>query len=134
MISPGSDESYMFLDVAAMIRKLFAGLRYSLAGLAHAYRRDASFRMEVWSAPAFLIFGYLVSPLSASEFLFLALSFALIIIAELINTAFERALERLHPERHELIGATKDIASAAVLIAICFAFLVVSVISWNRFS
>lgn len=116
-----------------MIQKLLTGLQNSLAGLAHAYRRDASFRMEVWSVPAFLIFGYLASPLSANEFLFLALSFALIIIAELINTAFERALERLHPERHELIGATKDIASAAVLIAVCFALLVASVISWSRF-
>lgn len=116
-----------------LIRKLLAGLRNSLAGLAHAYRRDASFRMEVWSAPVFLAFGYLASPLSPSEFLFLALAFALIIITELINTAFERALERLHPERHELIGATKDIASAAVLVAVCFALLVASVIAWRRF-
>ena len=116
-----------------MLQKLIAGLRNSLAGLAHAYRRDTSFRMEVWTAPLFLVFGYFVSPLSPSELLFLTLVFALIMITELINTAFERALERLHPERHELIGATKDIASAAVLIAICFALMVVVVISWNRF-
>ena len=89
--------------------------------------------MEAWTAPAFLIFGYFASPLSPSEFLFLLLSFTLIMMAELINTAFERALERLHPERHELIGATKDIASAAVFIAVCFALVVISVISWNRF-
>ena len=106
------------------IVKIVRSVGYSINGLKNAYRRDKSFRMEVWGSVAFLAFGYLFWPLEPYEFLFLSLSFCLILIAELINTAFERALERLHPEHHELIGASKDIASAAVLIAFVFAIIV----------
>src|SRR3989344_6890854 len=116
-----------------MLIKIIRGFLYSLQGLRHAYQKDKSFRIETWSGLVFIVFGYLFWPLEKIELLLLILSFTLILMSELINTAFERALERLHPERHELIGATKDIASAAVLIAICFALMVVVVISWNRF-
>jgi diacylglycerol kinase len=54
----------------------------------------------------------------------LVFSFALILLSELFNTALEIILERLHPERHDLIGAGKDIASAVVFAALLFAFFV----------
>ena len=85
--------------------------------------------MEVWGGVFFLLVGFVLWPLRAYEFLFLLLSFCLILIAELINTAFEHILDRLHPERHELIGKGKDIASAAVLVAFIFATAVVIVIA-----
>ncbi len=62
----------------------------------------------------------------------MALAFALILIAELLNTALERAWERLHPEHHELVGASKDIASASVFIAVIFAGLVVLIMALAR--
>jgi len=114
------------------VKKLLASLIYSLNGLKKAYQRDKSFRMEVWSAVLWILFGFFAWPLSRTEFLFLSGSYSLILITELINTAFEAALERLHPERHELISATKDIASAAVFMAIIFAIIVAGVIATSR--
>jgi diacylglycerol kinase len=64
--------------------------------------------------------------------LFLALSYALILITELQNTSFEKALDRLHPELHDDIGASKDIAAAAVLTAGLFALVVVLTIVARR--
>jgi diacylglycerol kinase len=72
-------------------------------------------------------------PLTQTEILFLALSYALILITELQNTSFEKALDKLHPELHDDIGASKDIAAAAVLTAGLFALCVVLVISAERF-
>lgn len=115
-------------------KKISKSTVYALNGLWYAYQHDKSFRMETWGSIAFILFGYVLWPLTATEFLFLALSFFLILIAELINTAFERALERLHPERHELIGMSKDIASSAVLLAFVFAIVVALTILFNRFS
>ncbi len=115
-----------------MFKKLLNSFQYALRGLKFAYRHDQSFRMEVWASPIIPIFGYLFWPVESYEILFLALSLALIFITELINTAFERALERLHPERHELIGVSKDIASAAVLMALIFTAVVLVVIFTNR--
>lgn len=109
----------------SMLIKIVTSVQYALKGLAAAYKRDKSFRMEVRGGAAFVLVGYFLWPLRPHEFLFLTLSFFLILITELVNTAFEHILDRLHPERHELIGAGKDIASAAVLMAFLFAGVVV---------
>lgn len=53
-----------------------------------------------------------------------ALTIGLVIVAELFNAALETLADHLHPERHPEIGATKDIAAAAVLIAALTAVLV----------
>ena len=50
------------------------------------------------------------------EFVFLTLSFATVIAAELFNTAFEVLIDHLHPEEHPLIGRAKDVSAAAVLV------------------
>lgn len=115
-----------------MIMKLYRSFWYSINGLIHAYRHDKSFYIEVWSSLLFIAFIFVFWPLEYYELLFVILSYILILIAELINTAFERALERLHPERHELIGASKDIASAAVLMAVVFAGAVAAVIAYSH--
>ena len=115
-----------------IIEKLGKSFEYSVNGLLVAYRKDRSFRLEVASSILFLIFSYLVWPLREIEILFLLLGFCLILIAELINTAFERILERLHPSRHEIIGEGKDIASAAVFIEILFTLAVAGSIVWAR--
>ena len=121
--------TFVYGMMEAMVFKITNSVHHALKGLCAAYKRDRSFRMEACGGALFVLVGYFLWPLRSSEFLFLALSFSLILIAELINTAFEQILERLHPERHELIGKGKDIASAAVLTAFIFAGIVVIVIS-----
>ncbi len=41
---------------------------------------------------------------------------ALVLAAELINTALEHLVDHLHPERHPRIKIVKDCAAAAVLL------------------
>lgn len=108
-----------------MITKIINSFRHSFRGLRYAYREELSFRMELAAAIILIAFGWLVWPLRVWELLALVFSFMFILVTELLNTALERALERLHPEQHRLIGASKDIASAAVLLAVVFAGLAV---------
>lgn len=114
------------------MKKIVKSFKNALRGLKQAYKRDKSFRMEVWSGWIFILVGYIFWPISEAEALFMVLAFALILIAELLNTALERAWERLHPEHHELVGASKDIASASVFIAVIFAGLIVIVMALSR--
>lgn len=100
----------------------------ALKGFCSAYMCDFNFRMQVWASLFFIGFGYVMYPLTQTELLFLALSYTLIIITELQNTSFEKALDKLHPELHHDIGASKDIAASAVLAAGLFALIVVVVI------
>jgi diacylglycerol kinase len=115
------------------LSKIFKSTRFATKGLGHAYRNDQSFRMEVAGVVGYLAVILLVWPLNQTEWLFLILSYFLILITELINTSVEHMLSRIHPEEHEAIGRSKDIASAAVLMAFLFAFCVVSSLIWNRY-
>ena len=115
-----------------MLKKLWRSTIYSWQGLRYAYTQDKSFRLEVRMAPVFAAFGFIFWPLSPVELLFLTLSYLLILICELLNTAIEALLLRLHPEKHELIGAAKDTASAAVLLCILFSVFTAAVIAANH--
>ena len=63
--------------------------------------------------PAAFYFGS-----SALETAVLLLATALVLIAELTNTAIEAAVDRVSTEHHTLAGAAKDAASAVVLVSI----------------
>ena len=56
-------------------------------------------------------------------------AYVLILLAEAINSAIETTSDRISPEKHELSKKAKDIASAAVFIAIIH-FAIVWILSW----
>jgi diacylglycerol kinase (ATP) len=55
--------------------------------------------------------------LSAGEWCWIALAIALVWIAEALNSALEALADAIHPERDARIGAAKDLAAGAVLVA-----------------
>jgi len=115
-----------------MVNKIYKSVRNALLGLSYAYSSDRSFRMEVGGSIIYIILGFFLWPLAGVELALLIGSYILILITELINTSIEQMLERLHPERHHLIGVSKDIASAAVLMAFLFAILITSLLILDR--
>lgn len=117
----------------SLVHKIFRRFIYVFKGIAYAVHKDASFKMQFYLGLIFvIIFGYVVSPLTQSEFIWLTLSWILVLITELQNSAFELALDRLHPEHHDNIGKSKDMAAGAVFIAGLFAFVVVVTIVLHR--
>ena len=101
---------------------------YAWQGLLVGSTKDMHVALCVFSIIPLALFGYVVRPLSLVELGFLALAYTLVLITELQNSALERALDRLHPERHEEIGIAKDMSAAAVLVAGIFALGVVATI------
>lgn len=55
--------------------------------------------------------------LSRVEWLFLLLAIALVLVAEMINTAVEVVVDLVSPNPHPLAGRAKDVAAGAVLLA-----------------
>jgi diacylglycerol kinase len=62
--------------------------------------------------------------ITAIEWLFLIAAMALVLCAEALNTALERTVDLLQPDRHRLARDAKDLGAAAVLIASLFALIV----------
>lgn len=60
-------------------------------------------------------------------------SLILLLAAEFLNTAIERLCNHLHPETHEAIKVTKDLASAGVFCVIALTALIWIVAVIDRF-
>lgn len=107
-------------------KKIFRSFRFGSKGLCHAYAVDKSFRMEInYGLPVYLVLGFILSPFEHWELFFFVFSYFFILVIELVNTAFEKMFDTLHPEEHELIRRSKDIAAGAVLMAFVFAAIVI---------
>ena len=117
-----------------IIARIINSTKYSLHGLHKAYLTDKSFNLDVKICSIILVIViYLLWPITETQFLFLFLSYFLVLIVELVNTSIEEMLDKLHPEKNEMIGLSKDIASAAVFLSIMLALVVVLVIALGKF-
>ena len=103
--------------------------KYAILGVLYAFRYDRGYRLQAISiGVAMTAIVYFLSPFNQTEWLFLGLAYALILITELQNTAFEEALDHLHPELHDKIGRSKDMAGGAVFLAGLFLIFVLVMI------
>jgi len=97
-------------------------LGFALHGLRLALRRERSFRTHLAAATAVL--GLLLATRPAPLWwAILGLAVGLVLVAELLNSALETLLDHLHPRPHPAIGAAKDLAAGAVLVASAVAML-----------
>jgi len=61
---------------------------------------------------------------SRTQWSLLVLAVALVLVAELMNSAVEHLVRVVHPDRHAVVGEALDIASGAVLVATGFSGVV----------
>ena len=98
-------------------------IRVCLSGLRYAVRYDFSVTYK-------LVLSLLV--LAASfclrqwlDFLMITAATALVLVAELFNSAIEAVCDFMEPNKNEKIGAIKDIAAAAVAVIMAVWLIVV---------
>ncbi len=87
---------------------------YALAGLSAAWHSEASFRQQLLAAAAALLALSLLQP-PLVWWALIVLVIGMVLAAELLNTALERVIDRLHPEYHPMLKVAKDCAAGAVL-------------------
>jgi diacylglycerol kinase (ATP) len=98
-----------------MIKKRLLGFRYAFRGIALLFATQANARIHL--AAAFTVFAAgLFFQVSRTEWILLALSICLVLMAEALNTALEFLTDLVSPGYHELAGKAKDTAAGAVLI------------------
>lgn len=103
---------------------IIKALGYSLKGLRFAWQETA-FRQEVFLSiiiiPAACFLGH-----SSIIRVILTLSWLLVLVAELFNSAIEAVVDRISTEQHPLSGQAKDLASAGV-----FVMILICIITWG---
>jgi len=105
-------------------RQVFSALRWSMKGLAAAWRHEASFRLEVLLAVVLIPLGLWLGH-GGIEKLLLVFAPVLVLAAELLNSAIEAVVDKVSPEFNELAGRAKDMGSAAV-----FLLILLTALSW----
>ena len=99
------------------VARLWNAARYSVAGLREAFRHHAAVRQELLAGVVLVPAAVLLGGDGVERALLLA-SLALVLIVELLNSAVETVVDRVGTEDNELSGRAKDIASAAVFVAL----------------
>ena len=100
------------------IARIIKAAMYSWQGLVACYKTEAAFRQELALAVVLVPLGLWLGD-SGLERALLVGSVLLVLIVELLNTGVEYVVDRFGGEIHELSGKAKDIASAAVFLALC---------------
>ncbi|NNE00571.1 MAG: diacylglycerol kinase family protein [Pirellulaceae bacterium] len=88
----------------------------AISGLAWAVRTQSSFWIHLPIAAAVIIVGALLQ-VELWRWAALVLAIALVMTAELLNSAIEQLVTVLHPDQDQRIGQALDAAAAGVLIA-----------------
>lgn len=102
------------------MKRLIAAFFFSLQGLKAAFKEEAAFRQEC-IATLFLVplaFYYSIDKISL---ILMIGSWILVLIVELLNSGIEAAIDRMGLEKHPLSKKAKDVASAAVFLALVLA-------------
>ncbi|APB70442.1 diacylglycerol kinase [Paenibacillus peoriae] len=97
--------------------------RYAAEGVMYALRTQVNMRIHVAVALLVIVAG-LTLHISRLDWLFVCVAIAIVIVAELFNTAVEATVDLISPDIHPLAKAAKDTAAGAVLLAAVFAVII----------
>ena len=108
-------------------------LSYAARGIFGALKRESSFQIQCICALALLVFCLVVRP-SLQWCAIFTVTSAVVLGLEMMNTALESILDKLHPEEHAEIGFAKDCLAGAVLFASIGAVIVFAIFIVSKFS
>ena len=89
---------------------------YSWRGLKQGWKSEEALRVELILAAVLMPVALWV-PVTAAERALLITVMAIVLIAEILNSAVEAVVDRVGEEFHPLSGKAKDMGSAAVFVA-----------------
>lgn len=103
---------------------------FSMQGLRTAWRDETAFRLQCAMLVPLVPAAFLLAH-SAVELALLLGSCALVMMAEMFNSAIERVVDRISTETHPLSGQAKDLGSAGVFIAMMIFLIMWVAIGWQ---
>lgn len=105
----------------------------TLGGIQEGLRTERAIKQEIAVALVALPLSFFVAK-DLWTWVALVGSLLFVLSIEFLNTAIERLCDHLHPEKHEAIRITKDLASAGVFFSIALCALVWLAALWARFA
>lgn len=107
-------------------KKLINSFKYAIEGFISSFKTERNMKLHVLAMILVIILG-LIFKLTKIEWFICIILIALIISAELFNTAIETIVDMISPEKNDKAKLAKDISAAAVL-ALAIAALIIGLI------
>jgi len=104
------------------MKKFIRGFGYAFKGIGYAAKTQLNFRVHLAATLLAVFMGYSLH-ISINEWQWLILCVAIVLMAELFNTAIEFLTDLVSPGYNKLAGHVKDASAGAVLIAAFFALI-----------
>lgn len=105
------------------MKRLVNAAAASLAGLKAAWQSEAAFRLEIVLFVALAPVGVWLGQTGLERAVLLG-SLLIVLIAELLNSGLETAIDRVGEEIHPLSKKSKDLGSAAVFASLVNVFVI----------
>ncbi|GAB3933531.1 diacylglycerol kinase family protein [Mucilaginibacter myungsuensis] len=109
------------------MKKLIRGFGYAFKGIGYAMATQLNFRVHLVASLTAAVLGYALH-VSTNEWIWIIFCMALVMSAELMNTAIEVLVDLVSPEYNKKAGHVKDVAAGAVLVTAIFALITGSII------
>lgn len=111
----------------------FAGtFKNSFKGIRLALKSERNIRIHFIAALLLMVSGTVLK-FNATEFCILLIAIALVIIAEMMNSAIEFSLDAIFHNRYsKLVGMAKDIAAGGVMVATFISIAIGILLFGNR--
>src|SRR4030066_385840 len=90
-------------------RARFASMRYAINGLLHVIRSEHNARIHMVAAVIAIIAGILLH-IGRIEWMLVLLCIGLVFASEIINTALEKMIDLVIPQKNEHVKIIKDIS------------------------
>jgi diacylglycerol kinase len=119
----GSKESAGSNQILGWIKCRAQSFAHAGRGILLLWLTQWNFRIHLVAGLGAICLGWYFR-ISTIEWLFLIEAIALVLSAEALNTALERTVDLIEPDRHPVARDAKDLAAAVVLIASLGSFLV----------
>ena len=105
------------------LRRIINAFFFSMHGFKACLRTEEAFRQEVALAAIMLPASFFIAE-NKLELIALIAAVFFVLIVEILNTAIERAIDRISCEKHALSKEAKDMGSAAVFLSLVLAGLI----------
>jgi diacylglycerol kinase (ATP) len=113
------------------VKKLVDSFNYAIEGIIYSIRTQRNMKIHMLATIIVLTATFFYD-LSKVELLIITITITLVIVAEMINTAVECAIDATTNFYHPLAKIAKNVAAGAVLVTAINSVLVGYVIFWDR--
>ncbi len=109
------------------LKRLAQSLRFAFKGLKHTLLFHQNLKIHLTITVLALTLG-LVFQISLAEWVSLLAAIFLVLVAEMINTAFEEVINLVKEDHSERARIAKDVSAGMVLLAAIFAVLIGAIV------